>query len=666
MTHSSPRTVLAIFVCSFMTIVPWVNATHFTPSPGMSIEDILSMVTLSDVQASPGGTRVAYTLAEADFSENANNTDIWLSEVATRSARRLTNGPKRDETPRWSPNGDRIAFLSNRKEDKNQIWLIPLDGGEAEQLTNQKSGITALEWSPRGDAIAFLAPDPPSDEEEKRKKDKDDAEVIDSNFKLSRLWVIETNTRMAIQLTTDNYHVDSFTWSPDGERIAFSAQPTPKVPDSFNADLYVVPRTGGLAKKIVERDGADSSPRWSPDGKWIAFISNDGKRDWTGNRYLCLTDPEGKSVINLTKSFDEEVVNLVWSLDSSALYFSAAQGVSQPIFRIEAKGGTPAKLTTGDDVYTSLSLSTKSRMFAFIRQSASQLPQVFVADPDVTQLNQVTDLNPQIKSMALGPSEVIKWKSKDGKFSLEGLLVKPLGFSAGKRYPLLLVVHGGPAGVFSNTFSARRGAYPIQVFAAEGYAVFMPNPRGSGAYGEAFRKANIKDWGIGDYQDIMAGVDYVIAQGIADPDRLGIMGWSYGGYMTSWVITQTNRFKAASVGAGVTNAYSFYGQTDIPDFMVAYYGAMPWDDPQEYIRHSAMFHASQIKTPTLIQHGREDRRVPLPQGQELYLALRGLNVPTEFVVYPRQGHGLTEPKLVRDAMKRNLDWFRKWIPAGAK
>ena len=244
---------------------------------------------------------------------------------------------------------------------------------------------------------------------------------------------------------------------------------------------------------------------------------------------------------------------------------------------------------------------------------------------------------------------------------MEGLLVKPASQTPGRRVPLLTIVHGGPSGVFTYNFSIRRGVYPVQLLAQKGFAVFMPNPRGSGGYGEGFRKANVRDWGGSDYEDIMAGIDALVSAGVADPDRLGIMGWSYGGFMTSRVITKTKRFKAASVGAGVTDTFSFTGTADIPPFMRSYFGAWPWDDPGVYTSHTALFNAKGVTTPTLIQHGEADDRVPVSQGWELYVALREQGVPVEFVTYPRQGHGLGEPKLIRDAMRRNIDWFSRWV-----
>jgi len=270
-----------------------------------------------------------------------------------------------------------------------------------------------------------------------------------------------------------------------------------------------------------------------------------------------------------------------------------------------------------------------------------------------------------VTELALGKTELVKWKNKTDGMEIDGLLLTPPDYVAGKSYPLLVVIHGGPAGVFQASFTLRRSAYPVQAFASQGYVVFMPNPRGSGGYGERFRKANVKDWGYSDYNDIQDGVDELVARGIADKNRMGVMGWSYGGFMTSWTITQTQRFKAASVGAGVTNLFSMWGTTDIPPFQESYFGARPWEDRELYNKHSAMSFVDKVTTPTLIQHGTEDRRVPLSQGEELYTALRSRGMTVEMVKYPRSPHGLQEPKLIRDSMMRNLEWFDRYVMGNA-
>jgi len=625
----------------------------------VTIEDIFTLKDISEVQLSPDGSSILYVVSVADFKENAYNTDIWKIPSSGGEPIQMTTSPKRDYHPRWSPDGSMVAFLSNRDE-KSQIWLISPFAGEAYKLTDSKTGVSTFAWSPCGKKIAYLARQAPTEEEEKRKKEKEDVIVVDKEFKMNCLWLIYVDTKEVKQLTKGDFHVSSFEWSPEGDRIALSAQPTPKVPDIFNSDLYLISHQEREPQKLVERPGPDSNPRWSPDGKTIAFISQDGKTDWHVNSYICLVPAAGGTPVNISKSFDEEVRFFCWCPEGKSIYFLGPTGVTYNLFRISATGGKPQRITSGKFLYSSFSFSKDLSKVAFLSQSPSEPEELYISDFPQFSPRKLTDLNPQIKELAIGETTLVHWKSVDG-WEMEGLLIKPVGYQPGNKYPLLTVIHGGPAGCFVYGFALRRGAYPLQVFAKEGYAIFLPNPRGSGNYGEKFRQANYRDWGGKDYQDIMTGVDYLIKEGIADSDRLGVMGWSYGGFMTSWVITQTHRFKAASVGAGLPNLYSFYGQTDIPEFMESYFGGPPWEEMKVYLDHSAMYQIGKAKTPTLIQHGADDQRVPLPQGKELYLALKKNNVPVEFVIYPRQPHGIREPKLQKDAMKRNLDWFNKWL-----
>jgi dipeptidyl aminopeptidase/acylaminoacyl peptidase len=307
-----------------------------------------------------------------------------------------------------------------------------------------------------------------------------------------------------------------------------------------------------------------------------------------------------------------------------------------------------------------VSLGARRTKFGFAWETMTKAPEAYVSAVEPFKPVAVSRVNAGLPDAPLGRTEVIRWKSADG-LAVEGLLTYPAGFKKGKRYPLLLVVHGGPMGVFTQSYLGSAGHYPLAAFASKGYAVLRANVRGSSGYGKKFRHANYNDWGGGDFKDLMAGVDHVIGLGVADPKRLGVMGWSYGGYMTSWIITQTKRFKAASVGAGVTNLMSFTGTADIPSFLPDYFGGEFWDKFDTYRPHSPMFHVKGVKTPTLIQHGERDERVPLGQGKELYNALKRQGCTTKMVVYPRSPHGLQEPRLLLDCMKRNLEWFERYV-----
>ncbi|HHM24260.1 MAG TPA: S9 family peptidase, partial [Bacteroidetes bacterium] len=512
---------------------------------------------------------------------------------------------------------------------------------------------------PDGKKIAFLAREPLTEEQKKKREHRDDAKVVDKEFRYTHLWVIDLATKKSKQITKGRFNVDSFDWSPDGKTLVFSHRPTPKVPDIFNADISTISAKGGKMTPLVRRKGYDTNPLYSPDGKKVAFISQDGDTTWYSNSYICVVDVKKGKIVNVSRRFDNPIQDFTWTPDGNAFYFIGGRKTNMHIWKISSRGGKPKLISTMPGVNSSFSLSRDGRWLSFIHHDGKTPPDVYLTAARKFAPRRLTHMHTYLDSFKLSAPEIISWTGRDGRV-IEGLLYRPIGARQGEKVPLLTVVHGGPAGYYLNAFSTGY-VYPYQVFAGKGYAVLLPNPRGSGNYGYEFRRANFRDWGGEDYWDIMRGIDKVIAMGLADGNRLGIMGWSYGGYMTSWIITQTDRFKAASVGAGVTNLYSFTGQTDIPEFMKSYWGAWPWEDPAIYRKHSAMYHIKNAKTPTLIQHGEQDARVPIAQGRELYVGLKKLGVPVKFVIYPRQPHGIREPKLVRDAMRRNVAWMDHWI-----
>ena len=643
-------------------------------APPVTLDDILKYKNITEVEVSPDGRRAAVVVAEADHDENTIRTNIHLVD-SNGASFRLTNGPRHDEKLRWSPDGKWIAFISDRqakpeKVGKKQVWLISPSGGEAWQLTRERFDVESLAWSPDGRRIAVVATEGLSEDQEKRRKEKDDALVVEQDLKFGRIYLVSVPEGNAELLYGSERHVSSISFSPKGDEIAFADQPTPKVPDQFNSVVRVVALPSKQVRVVAGGDTSNSGPKWSPDGRYLAF-EGDSKSDWAANSFIYVAPAKGGSTQNVTRDMDERVLEFDWAEDSSSVYFSVARGLDRHIFRAMLDGKI---ITVNDREGVSRQLSVRKGTMAWVYETPSEPAEVYFAAlrPKGRSSKfrftpaKASSFNGWFKELTLGKTETITWVNKADGTRLEGLLLLPPGFTASKRYPLLLVIHGGPAGLFSRSFTLRRGVYPVQAFASQGYAVFMPNPRGSGGYGERFRKANLKDWGYGDYRDIQDGVDQLVSRGIADPDRMGVMGWSYGGYMTSWTITQTARFRAASVGAGVTNLFSMYGTTDIPPFLESYFGARPWEDRELMAKHSAMYFVDKVTTPTLIQHGTEDRRVPISQGEELFTALRARGVPSEMVQYPRSKHGIIEPKLIRDAMLRNLEWFDRYVKGDTK
>ncbi len=643
-------------------------------------DDVLGLKVVSDPRLSPDGRLVAYVVESLNGEKDAYQTDIWLVPAAGGDARALAASPVGDDAPLWSPDGRWVAFLSERPrpgakgddagEAKRQVWLIRPDGGEAVPLTEAPGSVSDFEWSADGKAIAFIAREPKSDDRKRREKEKDDAWTPSEGYGWNRLWVIEIATRQPRQLTTGAIHVTGMSLSPDGATVAFAGQPTPRIPDDFRSDLYTIPTAGGVPTPLVAAKGADDEPAWSPDGRWIAFVSQDGRdEDWYTNTFVSVVPAAGGASRPLTASLDERVAGsaLTWTPDSTAVLFPVVRRTATHLYRATLEGKVEP-LTSGLEVNGAPSIDRKGETLVYLREDSVTPREVWalrLATAPTARAQQkraaaaapkaLTDTNPQVRDLLSFPKELVTWKGADG-WEMEGLLVHPPGYVKGTRVPLALNVHGGPAGVHSNTFTPTARLWGWPLFAQKGYAILFPNPRGSGGYGESFRAANVRDWGVKDYEDLMKGVDALVERGIADPERLTVSGWSYGGFMTSTIVTKTDRFKSAIVGAAVTNLASFTGTADIPDFARSYFRSWPWEDPQVYVDRSALFHAGQVKTPTLVVHGDKDDRVPVSQGWEFYNALRAVGVPTELLVLPRQPHGIREPKLLRTCH----DWFLRW------
>jgi len=418
--------------------------------------------------------------------------------------------------------------------------------------------------------------------------------------------------------------------------------------------------SSGTVKAIASTNASERSPEYSMDGKYLAFVRSADPPRWAFEERIVLVTRATGELRTLPATYDERPELVGWTADSRLL-FRESKRTRSVVFAIPPDGPPQVVLEPPKSVIgAGARLNARGTHLGLPMESADEAPEAYLMKLGSGSPARVSRANADLAKLPLGKTEVVQWKSKDGQ-NVEGLLTYPVGYQAGKKYPLILNIHGGPAGVFSETFIGRSGLYPIASFASRGYAVLRPNPRGSSGYGKAFRFANIGDWGGKDYEDDQAGVDRLIAAGVADPARLAVMGWSYGGFMTSWTITQTHRYKAAAVGAGVTNLWSFTGTADIPGFLPDYFGGEPWQQFDGFQKHSPITHVKQVTTPTLILHGEADVRVPTSQGYEYYHALKRQGVTTKMVVYPRQPHGPNEPKFVLDIMQRHLDWVDKYV-----
>jgi len=687
-----PSVVLLIAVAALAPTVP----AHANGQEKWTPEIAFKVKRVSSVRPSPDGKRVAFVVATAVMEGEKSEwlSQVWVADAAGGHALQLTRGEKSSTSPAWSPDGQWIAFVSSRslgKDDKEEarsnLWRIRVDGGEAEPLTDEKGGVAAPRYSPDGNRIAFLLTDARTEDEEKADKEKRDARVVGEDVKRIRLAVVPVEKdaggkRALRRLTSGDASVGNvegpghFDWSPDGKSIAFDHQPTALVDDWTKSDVSLVDVESGTVRPLAATAAAESSPYFSPDGRWIAFEATDTPPTWAGASRVFVVAAGGGTPRPLALTFDEQPDLIGWTADGGRVVVGETRGTVARLATLPVDGGPATDVTPADATVDGPSLDAGRARVGFTSQAPDRAPEAFVAALPVVAAPaakggrrpasgtawapvQVSHAQ-ELPDIALGRTEVVSWTAPDGK-PIEGLLTYPVGYTAGTRVPMVVMVHGGPTGVFVRSYTGGPTPYSVAGFATKGFAVLRCNVRGSGGYGRAFRHANYKDWGGGDYKDILAGVDAMVARGVADPDRLGIMGWSYGGYMTSWVITQTHRFKAASVGAGVTNLMSFTGTADIPSFIPDYFGGEYWDAFDLWRTHSAMFNVKGVTTPTLIQHGEADRRVPISQGYELYNALRRQGVTTKMVVYPRQPHGIQEPKLMKDAMMRNLDWFERYV-----
>jgi len=621
--------------------------------------DLLRINGVSNPRISPDGSRVVYTVSEIKMEKDKEwkqVTQIWVVPTSGGHARQFTRGDKSASQPEWSPDGSMIAFLSDREKDgERQVWMMLADGGEAWSVTSHKGGVTGFHFSPDGKRLVLTATDQPNKDEEDRRKVKDDTIVMDRDLKMTHLWVYDIDKKDEKRLTQGAWTVSDPQWSPDGTRITYTTRPTPRADDGALSDVWVVTVASGEKQKIAGDPAAADNARWSPDGKWIAFTGTPDRDPGPSTSFLCLYPADGGTPKQVTSKFDLSVGTPVWSRDGKTIYFSTNTLEAIELYSADVASGGVKQLTSRGSATGITEISKDGKTIVGTLSSPGQPTELYVTRLDFGSIKPLTNHNAWLNDYSVAQSEVVKWKSKDGT-EVEGVLTKPVGYTSGK-VPFLLNPHGGPTGASLNNWNGT-----VQVLAANGFAVLQPNFRGSTGKGLAFSQANKNTWGKGDYEDCMSGVDAMIAAGIADPDRMGAFGWSYGGYMTFWIDTQTDRFKAISPGAGLTNIYSMYSQTDIHRYLNWFYtDKAPWENQELYWDRSPMKYVGNVKTPTMIMHGQVDTRVPIAQAQEFYQALVERKVPVDFVVYPRENHGFTEPRHNLDRVRRYVRFFAKYL-----
>ena len=632
-----------------------------------TVDDLISLRRAASPAISPDGKRVAYTIRETNWDENTYETEIWVADVQSGATRQLTNGRKSSNAPAWSPDGSRLAFGSDR-EDKRQIYLIDLRGGEALKVTSAEESVGAFAWSPDGRSIAFASSDPRSEALKEREKKFAEFDVIDEDHRLSHLYVVDVETKKIRRLTSGAFTVGRFDWSPDSRQIAFDHRINGDPANGGSADISLVAVSDSVLRKLVTGHGPDSNPQWSPDGSQIAFeTSMASPKFFFTNRRIASVPAAGGPIVNVSAQFDEDPSIVRWT--TSGIFFSAASRAWAYLYRLDPATKTVTRLAPSDTwIGSGFSLSPDAQTVSFMASDATTFPEIYVAPTKTMAQKRVTTTGDQVAAWPSAPIEVISWPSQDGTI-IEGILHKPVGFQAGKRYPLLVVIHGGPTGISRATPYSSTAIYPIDLWVAKGALVLEPNYRGSAGYGEKFRSLNYRNLGVGDAWDVISGVDHLVKQGLADAGRVGTMGWSQGGYISAFLTTHdSGRFKAVSVGAGISNWMTYYVNTDIHPFTRQYLNATPWDDPEIYAKTSPMTYIKGAKAPTLIQHGATDQRVPLPNAFELYQGLQDVGVPTKLIVYKGFegiGHGPSKPKSSRALMEHNLEWFEKYLFGGS-
>ena len=654
--------------------------------------DTIALQRIGNVDASPDGKRVAFTVVRAVMTAEKSGylAQIYLADSDRGQPQQLTAGEVSSFGPQWSPDGRSIAFLS-----QNNIWLMSVDTGNAQQITDVPTGVSSFKWSPDGGMLAFTALNEPAPEEAQAVREKNDPRVVGQDQRKQRLYVvtlaeIASGPQRGRSLTENGIHVgapevpEAYNWSPDGETIVFSHSRSSSPNDWPSTRLARL----NLADGSIQPLGPDKAVVWdphiSPDGCWVAVKVYDNPA-WEWSSVVHILPIEGGPARPLAETPDRRPDLLGWSADGRWIYFLETCGTRVRLCALPVDGNPPVVLFEPGGCIENARLNQTRTALGFTLQTVANPPEVYLtplADippnpasrnqrviPLSTQLLhrkqelyglgavQMSQLNAELGQIPVGQTEVIRWQSVDG-MEIEGLITYPLGYESGKRYPLLVSVHGGPAIAWSQFFIGLQSFYgPIAAFAANGYTVLRCNVRGSTGYGKAFRRGNYRDWGGKDVQDLLSGVDHVIDLGVADPERMGIVGWSYGGYLTAATITQTARFRAAVIGDGMVNLVSYAMGHDSPDFLPSHFGGEVWEVKDLLLARSPIAHVDRVNTPTLILHGEHDQRVPIWQGYEFYNALKRRGCPTQMVVYPRTGHTPSEPKLLLDVMNRTLAWM---------
>jgi dipeptidyl aminopeptidase/acylaminoacyl peptidase len=631
---------------------------------------LMNLKAIKDVQLSPNNKTTVFTTTEALMNEeNKYFSKIYKMENNEKEPKLLSSPSVSCSQPRWSPDGKWVAYLYENHNATKELHLIDIKTNKDQAVVfGGAFDVQNFKWSPDSQQLLFV--------KSEEINQQISPYLVDQPKTINRLWLLHINQpNQPISLTNDLYHVrgnadfgiihEDYDWSPDGKKIVFAYSPN-KGFDSFYRDsaLALVDLETMNVVPIKNHLQHESMPRYSPDGKWISYLGSPKQSNYKLDRDVWVRSVSSDKNYQLASTHNNGVsllgiTLLGWTADSSGVYLTEPKETRTALFILPVDGAPSKEVNLRNLFFKDAALSFDHQHLGFVVQSSDTPPEAYVYDLKRNESIQLTQLNKEFLALPKTRTEKIEWKSKDG-IMIEGLLTYPINYQKNTLYPLLLVIHGGPMGVFDETFIGSPAVYPLASFSEMGFFVLRPNPRGSTGYGTYFRSLNQKDWGGEDLEDLLTGVDYLIKKNLVNPSKLGVMGWSYGGYMTGWAVTQTKRFKAASMGAGLYNLVSVSGTADLETLFPDYLGNLV-DNLELYHNRSPLFYAQNVQTPCLIQHGAADKRAPSSQSQEFYRALKLHNKEVQFFLYPEMGHRFTQPKLQLDLLEKNLDWFKNHV-----
>jgi len=657
-------TCLRSVVLAVVTCVIAADAVHGQAPRAMTLVDLMNVPAVSDPRLSPDGRQVVFVESQANWKADKRISHIWRINTDGSALTQMTSGPEGESSPRWSPDAKTIAFIAKRSADGDsvaQVFLISGAGGEAQQLTRHATVVSTITWSPDGATLYFRAPDPKPDDQKAREKAKDDVFMFDEDYQQQHLWSASVATKAEHRITQGDYSVTAYTLSVDGKQMAVHRGPSPLLGDDEQSEVWIMNVDGTNARQITHNKVAESGAALSPDGAQILFLAQaNQKYEPYYNRKIFIAPTSGGEARALMPDLPYEIERAAWSRDGRSILFIANMGVHSELFRVSAQSGSPEQLTRGNHAIADWTWSDAANAHVFTVHEMTSPGEVWVLADGGASPHKVTSVFDYLpREFRLPRQERVEWKGADG-VTVEGLLAYPLDYQAGHRYPLVVQTHGGPQA--SDKFGLGGGQNYVPVLAAKGYAVLQPNYRGSTGYGDAFTRDMVGHYFKNAHLDVLAGVDYLIQAGIADPDHLVKMGWSGGGHMTNKIITVTDRFKAASSGAGAADWISMYAQSDVRSYRTPWFGGTPWqkDAPiSVYWDNSPLKDVWKVTTPTIFLVGQNDQRVPEPQSVEMYRALKSNGVPTHLYVAPREPHGWEELRHVLFKMNAELSWFEE-------